>query len=446
MAAREHILKIISLIFFLGSMVGCDEAGPFVNYKMKREVLPNGLRVFLVEDRSVSLINYTTMIKVGSLWEKEGKTGIAHLFEHMMFQGTAQNRGKGFTEAVESRGGSTNAYTKRDMTVYYSDIASEHLELLVNLESDRLVNLELNEKVLANEKKVVIEERRMRFDNDYYSHQIAALYEIMFAGHPYGRDVIGYEDDINGLTLKDCQDFYKKYYKPANTVLVISGDIDTDKTLDLVKKKYGSIPKVELEKTQFPDSKPVGVEIRKTITRPVESDVLLVGYRIPSQEHDDLLPLFLLKMALFDINSSVAKEVLINEKKVALAVASELQGQWQPSEFVIRMVMGGGTPAERGLFELDKIIDQTLTEPFTSNELARVKNWVELFLMSSAMSGRGVASLLSFGEFYDGDYRISLSQAADFKNVTAADLMKVSRIYLRPENRGIVIMKAGVVQ
>lgn len=438
----RNIAIKVSLVFLLAGLLwGCDESSLKLNYKMTREVLPNGLKVLLVEDRSIPLVNFSTMVRVGGVWEKEGKTGLAHLFEHMMFKGTPKYPGRGFMNAIESRGGTVNAYTKQDMTVFYETIASEHLDLILDIESDRLQNLIINDEQLATEKKVVLEERRMRLGNDFSAQQLTTLMELMFADHPYGRPVIGSEEDITNLKLEECVSFFKTYYQPGNIILVISGDFDSDELLKKIKKIYGVIPGKSLAPLAVSQPQKMQAEIRKTIIRPVESESVLLGYQVPAHDHLDMLPLVLYKMALFDMKSSKVQEYLVREKQLAVAVGSDLEGQLFPSPFFVRMVLRKGVPGEVAIEAFDEIIEKTKVELFSERELKRVKNWVESYLLVAGRTGMGLAYLLGLGEFYDGDYRISLKDVDDFKRVTAGDLQRIARTYFIKENRAIVYMK-----
>src|SRR6266536_4375950 len=201
--------------------------------------LPNGLRVRLIAERSTPALSYYTFFQVGSRNEKLGTTGISHLFEHMMFNGAARYGPKEFDRVLESRGGSSNAYTSNDVTAYYEDFASDALETVIDLESDRMRSLALTPETLEQERQVVKEERRLRTENSVFGLMEEQLESLVFQAHPYRWPVIGWMDDIDRITRGDCAEFFRTYYAPGNAAIYAVGDLDPDATLGAIEREYG---------------------------------------------------------------------------------------------------------------------------------------------------------------------------------------------------------------
>ena len=204
--------------------------------------LGNGLRVRLLPERSLPTVSYCTVFRVGSRNERVGLTGISHLFEHMMFNGAAKYGPRQFDKVLESRGGYSNAYTSNDLTLYYEDFASEALETVVDLESDRMRSLRIDDEALAQEREVVKEERRLRTENSVFGLMEEQLESLVFLAHPYRWPIIGWMEDIERITRADCEAFFRTYYAPSNATIYAVGDLDPAATLELLQRGYGDIP------------------------------------------------------------------------------------------------------------------------------------------------------------------------------------------------------------
>jgi zinc protease len=411
------------------------------DFQVQKEVLPNGLTVILAEDHSVPVVSLSTWYRVGSAWETAGSTGIAHLFEHLMFKGTQRFPAHAFFDRLESRGANVNAFTERDSTVYYETIASAYLKDALELEADRMSALALSADLLESERKVVLEERRMRVDSDFKAQMLLELYSMAFPNHPYGVPVIGFEEDIKAINLDQCRSFYSTYYQPGNAYLAIAGDFKTSEVLPLIKKEYGRIKGKPVAPLALEPPEPLKYERRKVIYRPVESESLLLGYRIPEMSHPDIPALSTLSAVLFGLGSARAKEVLVREKQLAVGVGGEVVLAPYPSIFIITADLRAGFPVERVHSEMDALLDEVRVEPILSSELERVKRWMELSMMSETKSGFGLASLVLFGEYYWKDTGAVFRQFEQVMRLTVADLLRVARTYLAHENRVVVYMK-----
>jgi zinc protease len=411
------------------------------NYSAKRVVLDNGLTVLFVEDHSAPVVSYTTWFKVGSAWEKPGATGIAHLFEHMMFKGTPRVPASQFHERLEGKGAIVNAFTHQDATVYYSVISSEHLESVIELEADRLENLTFGKRELDSEREVVKEERRLRVDSDFGAQQMEVLLKLAFPDHPYGWPIIGYQEDLNRLTLEQCRQFFRDYYQPGNAIVTIAGDFNFEKALEWINKYYGSIKGHPVKKLDLAPTVAAGRELRAEIQRPVRAESLQIGYYIPEMYNDDSEKLALLSWTLFGMASSRANAKLIREKQLVLDIGAEATPKKYPYLFLIYAALKTSTSSVLVEHEIDALIDEIKNKPPDAAELERVKNAIRYAVINEAKSPAGIASWMASGEFYWGDYTHLFKSLARYEQVTPEELSEVARKYLNKSNRVVVVMK-----
>lgn len=410
-------------------------------FKVHRDVFDNGLTVLFVEDHTAPVVTYATWFKVGSAWEKPGATGIAHLFEHMMFKGTPRFSGKKFFFALESKGAMINAFTQRDATVYYEVVASPVLEQVIDMESDRLAHLTFSQADLDAERQVVKEERRLRVDSSFSAQQLEELQKVAFPEHPYGWPVIGYQKDLDALSLEQCRKFFDTYYQPGNAVITIAGDFDYDQAKTWIKKYYGPIKGRSVPELKLKDQQVLNKEQRLIITRPVKAESLLMGYYIPSMYSPDAEKLSMLSWALFGVASGRANVKLVREKQVALGVSADAALERFPFLFLISAEMKNGIPAARAEQELDQLIEDVQKKPLSTEELERVKNRIIYSTVNEAKSPAGVANWLASGEFYWNDSRHSFKVLEKYYAITPEDLQQVAIKYLKKENRVVAVMK-----
>lgn len=442
MQARLATLITALLIIILASGCAHGSKGRWrPEYKVRKDVFPNGLTVLFVEDHTAPVVSYTTWFKVGSAWERPGATGIAHLFEHMMFKGTPKFSAQAFFKNLESKGAVVNAYTQRDATVYYEVIASKYLELVIEMEADRLANLAMTQADLDSERQVVKEERRLRVDSNFGAQHLEHMLKLAFPTHPYGWPTIGYQEDLDRLSLAECQQFFKTYYQPGNAIVTIAGDFDYKQARAWIEKYYGSIKGHDVPELKLERYRPPGREQRDVIFRPVEAESILIAYYIPSMYSEDAEKLSMLAWALFGMSSSRANLSLVREKQVALNVGAEAALERHPHLFVVSADLKTGQKAEDVEREIYGLIDQAKTSPLTDQELERVKNGLIYSTVNEGKSPSGVASWLASGEFYWGDYNKTFEKLEKYHSITTRDLVEVAKRYLVPENRVVVLMK-----
>jgi zinc protease len=406
---------------------------------IEKHRLENGLVVLLLRDAAAPVVAYQTWYRVGSSHERPGKTGLAHLFEHLMFNQTEHLAAGEFDRRMEAVGGETNAATWVDWTYYRDSVPAAQLELAVTLEADRMAHLTLTEKQLESEREVVASERRMRVDDDVEGFLSEELFRHVFTTHPYHWPTIGWMDDIMGFTTEDCRSFYSTFYAPNNATLVVCGDIDVEATLALVRKHYGAIPAANLPLTAFESEPPQHGERRASWKKPVTADRALFAWRAPPQSHPDWLPLQLASEVLLGGPSSRLYRRLVVESETASSVSGMLMPVAQPGLFEVFTSMVRG----KTHLEAEAIIDEEVarlgSELMSPGELAKCKNRYETGFWSELETADGKAEALGHYEAVLGDYRALFEAAARVEQLTAEDVRRAAATYLKREARTVVV-------
>jgi zinc protease len=418
--------------------VPCRAAEPFA--EVVERTLANGMQVFLLREPRAPLVTHQIWYRVGSRHEKLGKTGLSHLTEHLMFKGTEKYGPKEFSRAVQRSGGSDNAFTSRDYTAYFQNGPAKELKRWMEMEADRMKNLKVSPEAFATEQKVVLEERRLRTEDDPVSFLSEETWATAFKAHPYQWPVIGWYNDIKSLTQEDFLRYYQTYYQPNNATLVVGGDIDLKETMAQVEAIYGTIPKglqppriTAVEPQQFG-------ERRVVVHREAQLPFLLMVYHAPNWESPDCYPLELLSQVLSRGRSSRLYQRLIYKDRLALDVGSDYNLESaNPSGFVLY----GQPLPKKTVVQLEAALEREIkrlqTELVGDKELKKVKNQVTAgFYMS-------MDSL-----FYRGMLLGKLATAARWtlikdyipkiQAVTAEDVQRVARQYLIPNNRTVGVL------
>lgn len=288
---------------------------------LRRFQLGNGLTVLTLLDRSAPTVSYHTWFRVGSRHERPGKTGLAHLFEHLMFGETQHHPHGDFDRLMERAGSEANAATWTDWTCYYENAPRHALPLLIELEADRMSNLVLRPPQVTSEKEVVANERKLRVDDDVEGKALELLYESAFRNHPYRWPTIGWMKDIRGFTVRDCQQFYRTHYAPSNATVVIAGDFNEHKALGLIQKHYGGMSAASPAKALTPKKEPSQrTERVLQLTAPTPTEKLLMGYHAPSFSDPDTPALVIANEVLFGGQSSRLHRLFCLDQEIALSV------------------------------------------------------------------------------------------------------------------------------
>lgn len=416
-----------------------DAEHPFGNGRIRRYLAPSGLRVVFLADRAAPVFSYQTWFRVGSRHERPGMTGMAHFFEHLMFGETTSHGPGELDRLVEQTGGDTNAATWSDWTYYRTSLPAKDLELAVRLESERMHSLVLEDEQLETERDVVISERRERVDDDVDGFLDEELNALAFTVHPYRWPTIGWMADIQALAKPEVQRFYRTFYAPNNATIVLCGDIDEDRALDLIARYYGPIPPAEIP-AEVSVIEPEQHEQRcRRFAKPVSADRLLMGYKVPGQGHPDWVALEFIASLLTGGPSSRLHRRLVIETELTSSVDCGVPPFRDPSLFRFAANMGRGHRADEAIAEIDRALATLAREPVTAAELAKVKNCVETDFWSALEDFDGKAEALGHYETTLGDFRHLFRLAEQLAEVSAEDVRRAAAAYLTPERRTVVI-------
>ncbi len=402
--------------------------------------LPNGMRVRLLPSDAVPTCSYYTFFRVGARNERPGITGISHLFEHMMFNG-AKKYGPGkFDRVLESNGGTSNAYTSNDLTVYYEDFMSEALERVIDLESDRMRSLRVTPKMLESERQVVMEERRLRVDNEIGGLMDEELSSLLWKAHPYRWPVIGWMKDIENIKREDCLEYFRTFYAPNNATLYLSGDFEPQKALALIQKYYRGIkpgPSLPPVLDAEPDQKG---ERRAEVRHPAQAPTLMIAWRGPQATDPDTLVLDVLQYALSVGQSSRLTRALVFAQEAVVGVSVDWTWRFDPGAFTVLLELkpdGDPKKAEAALYaELHKVAQHGL-EP---RELEKAKNNLAAHLLRELATNNGRAHALGTYELMLGDWRDGLALPNRYEAITGEQVRAAAARYLAPEHRAVVTL------
>ena len=398
--------------------------------------LGNGLTVLTLLDRSAPTVSYHSWFRVGSRHEHPGKTGLAHLFEHLMFNETRTRPPGEFDRLMEGAGAEANAATWTDWTYYYENAPRDALPLLIQLESDRMANLVLRVPQVSSEKEVVANERKLRVDDDVEGKALELLYDKAFRRHPYRWPTIGWMNDIRGFTVQDCREFYRAHYAPSNATIVIAGDFKEQKALSLVQKHYGCLPGVRRVETPEPSKEPVQrTERVYQLAAPTPTEKLLLGYQAPSFLHADTPALVIANEVLFGGQSSRLYRLFCLDEEIALSVRGSIAPFVDPGLFEMWIFLREGKNKSTALALLDREIKRLGSGGPTEVELEKAINQLELSFLHSMETAGGKAEQIGFYETVANDGAAVFERLADYRAVTAADVKRVVAKYLRPSRR-----------
>jgi zinc protease len=412
---------------------------PKFDYRMT--TLANGLKVVLLEDHSTPIVHVAVWYHVGSKDEKPGRTGFAHLFEHLMFKGSKNVRPDQHPSWITSIGGEANAETDEDTTIYWETVPAQHLPLALWLEADRMASLDVSEDKFRTEREVVKEERRMRYENQPFGNLQELIFDKAFTTHPYKHQTIGSMADLEAASIGDVRDFYHTYYVPNNATIVLVGDFDSGEATNLVEQYLGRVPRGKPVPRDIPMEPQHTAESRFTVTEPWPLPVVVVSYHITYDGHPDSYPLHILAKILSDGDSSRLYQALVYEKQVALAAFGEAKLIEHPNLFwAVAIVQPGVDPAvvqQDLLQELDRV----KTEGVTAEELDRAKRQFARDYILGRESVRQKALQLAHAVVIHNDIKTADGEFDLFQNVTLEDVQRVAQTYFTPQNRMLLTVR-----
>jgi zinc protease len=444
-----NIRRTLSLLAVLAALLGIGPGATAANRPPKltytMATLDNGLKVVFHEDHSTPIVHAELWYHVGSKNEKPGRTGFAHLFEHMMFKGSKNVEPEGHPSWISSVGGQSNATTNEDATVYWQTFPAQYLPLVLWLEADRMATLRIDEAVFKNEREVVKEERRMRIDNQPYGRLNEIVYDQAFTVHPYKHPTIGSMQDLEAASIEDVRDFFRTFYVPDNATLVLAGDFESKEALKLVEQYLGRVPKsAGPVPRDIPKEPPQTKERRVRLEENWPLPAVVVAHHITYDGHPDSYPLHMASKVLSDGQSSRIYRKLVYEKRVALAAFGGGNIIEDPNLFfAVAIVQPGKTPEEAAAALIAEL-DRLRTEPITAAELQQAKNQFARDYIFSRESNKDKANTLAHAAVIHDDITTADGEFDIFMKMTEADVQRVAQKYFTPENRLVLtIMPKG---
>ncbi|HZU84981.1 MAG TPA: pitrilysin family protein, partial [Polyangiaceae bacterium] len=421
-----------------GARLFYDGEQAFGGDVIRRWRLGNGLTVLLLVDTSAPIVSYHTWFKVGSRHERPGKTGLAHLFEHLMFNETENLKAGSFDRKLEENGAESNAATWVDWTYYYESLPADRVKLAVKLEAERMARLVLREPQVASEKEVVANERRYRVDDDVEGAANELLYKLAFARHPYGWPTIGWMEDIQGFTPEDCVGFYRTYYAPNNATVVVAGALRERDLLLAVRDAYGAIPSHEVPPEDvFPE--PAQLEERSAeLRKPTATEKLLLCYKGPALGDADHATMTVLCEVLFGGRASRLYRTLVVEQELATDVRGWVSTFRDPGVLECWATARGAHRTSEIQAVIDAAFARVRDGVVADEELTRAKARLELGTLQQLETIPGKAEQIGFYETVLGDPAHGFRRVEAFRRCTVGDLRRVARRYLAPTERSIV--------
>jgi len=409
-------------------------------FPVSTRTLKNGMKVLVQPDHSIPNIALYIFYRIGSRNERPGTTGLSHFFEHMMFNG-AKKYGPGeLDKAMEANGGSNNAYTTRDVTVYQDWFPRSALNLIYDIESDRIRDLTFDPKKIASEREVVASERRLSVDNDNFGLLDEQLWATAFIAHPYQWPVVGWMSDIEDWTMADLKHHFEMGYSPSNATMVVVGDVSPEEIFELCEKYIEPIPShAPPPPVTTVEPEQLG-ERRLVVHKPAELPVLMIGYHTPRTDNPDFYALNILRSVLFQGESSRMYQRLVDKDQIALDVSSEVEPAFDPTLAIITAQPRQGidpSVCEKAIYEeIEKVKDARISD----EELEKAKNYrlIEFYREMRTISGR--ANTIGTYEVFMGDYHKLFDAAKSYSAVTKEDVQRMAQKYFGANNRTVATL------
>jgi zinc protease len=433
MQIRKLVLCAIAAVT-IGSRANAQKV-EFTEYD-----LPNGLHVILHDDHHAPVVAVSVMYHVGSKNEVAGRTGFAHFFEHLLFEGSENIKRGEFMKIVSANGGQNNANTTQDRTFYYEVFPSNELETGLWLESERMLHPVINEIGVKTQNEVVKEEKRLSFDNRPYGNLINDIAEALFSKHPYHNGVIGSMKDLDAAKLDEFKGFFKQYYVPNNAVLTIAGDIDVAKTKQLIDAYFGSIPRQEAVVYHKTEETPITKEtIDTAYDANIQIPAILAAYRVPGRDTRDSKIMEMISSILSGGASSRMYKKMVDDKKDALQVFAFNYALEDYGMYIVGALPNGGAAPKGLLTDMDEEIVKLQTDLISTDDYQKLQNQFEDNFVSANTRMLGVAENLANGyTFYHKDTNQINEELTEIKTITREEIRDAARKYLNTSQRVVL--------
>ena len=429
-------MKKLNPNYFAILLIGCQfiygQKVAFEEYDLE-----NGLHVILHQDNSVPIVTTSVLYHVGSKDENPERTGFAHFFEHLLFEGTKNiSKGKWFS-IVTGNGGSNNAYTTNDFTYYYENFPSNNLKLGLWMESERMLHPIIDQTGVNTQNEVVKEEKRMRYDNSPYGKWNEEVKSYLYELHPYSQTTIGKMEHLDAATLEEFMAFNKKYYIPNNATLTVAGDIDIPQAKGWINDYFGPIPRGPEIQRSFPKESPITETIKAEAFDPnIQIPAVFLAYRTPGRNSRDARVLDVISTYLSQGKSSKLYKKLVDDKKMSLQVAAFNLNNEDYSTYVILSLPLGENTLETLITEIDEEVSKIQKELISEKDYQKLQNQFESEFVNSNSTIEGIAnSLAEYYVFYDGDTNLINKELDLYKSISREEIRNVAQKYLNTNQR-----------
>ncbi len=407
--------------------------------KFKEFSLDNGLNVIMHQDKTTPIASVSVLYHVGSKNENPERTGFAHFFEHLLFEGS-ENIGRGeYMKKIESIGGTLNAFTSNDQTYYYEVVPSNYLETALYMESERMLHAKIDSVGVETQREVVKEEKRQRYDNQPYGSFILEILARAYQKHPYKMAPIGSMEHLNKATLAEFMQFYKTFYVPNNATLVIAGDLDYDQTEKWVRSYFSEIPKSkgDIYRPTVKEPKRTA-EIRDIVYDNIQLPAVIEAYNLPRKDHPDTYALDMLSTYLAGGKSSLLTKEIVDKQQQAVQVMAMPLDLEDGGLFIFLAIANMGISADTLETSIDKLIDLVKENGISQSDFEKLKAQVENSVVSRNSSVAGIAQSLAEAKVYLGDANEVNNELNKYNKVSREDLQRVAKEYLVKEGRVVL--------
>lgn len=431
---KKNVLTALLSLAILGSVLG---QAPKIKYE--KYTLPNGLKVILHQDKSAPVVAVSALYHVGSKNEDTARTGFAHFFEHLMFEGSENIKRGEFDKYTAKAGGYNNANTTQDRTYYFELFPSNEFALGLWLESERMLHAKIEDVGVNTQKEVVKEEKRQRVDNQPYGSIITEIFKRAYKEHPYKWMPIGSLEHLSRAKLDDFKDFYKIFYVPNNCVLTIAGDFDVAATKKMIEDYFGSIPKgaAAIPRPTVVEP-PLGGEVRDVIEDNIQLPAVVQAYRAPKLGSAEYYAFNVLSTILSGGNSSVMNKVIVDEKQQAVQSGAFNYALEDAGLFIAFGIANAGVKPEDLEKSIDEIIEEAKAKLVSEKDFLKAKNKITTEYVTKNESMEGIAENLANYEVYFGDANLINTELEKFVKVTREDVLAVAKKYLNKDNRVVL--------